>query len=118
MKDKSGLQCAIEHAGSQTKLAKLIGVKQPTISAWLALDDRRRKPTNPESAVAEVIRLAGGQEKLATTMGVLQQTVSEWLRKGYMPLKRAIEAEMNYGVSRTKLLNPRLLSAIDTGSEL
>lgn len=57
----------------------------------------------------------GSQEALAQKLGVSQQAVSEWVRRGWVPLKRAVEIEMLLGVPRAQLVNPRVLELIDAG---
>lgn len=65
--------------------------------------------TESLNAVAESIAAAGGtQVLLAEKLGVKQQAVSLWLKRGWVPLLRAKEIESLYGISRGRLVNPRI----------
>ena len=59
------------------------------------------------------IAAAGGVKPLAKALGVTHQAVYEWKRTGWCPPLRAAEIEMLYGVSRRRLVNPRLLQLVD-----
>jgi DNA-binding transcriptional regulator YdaS (Cro superfamily) len=67
------------------------------------------------SGIADAVSAAGSQLQLATQLGVTQQAVSGWVLQGWAPHKRAIEIEMLTGVSRVRLVDPRLLDLIDAG---
>jgi DNA-binding transcriptional regulator YdaS (Cro superfamily) len=62
--------------------------------------------------IAEAVAVAGNQTKLAEKLGVKQQAVSTWLHRGWVPLKRALEIEMVTGVSRARLINPRIADLV------
>ena len=64
------------------------------------------------SGIEQVVALAGGQACLARQVGVTQQAVASWLRRGYVPVRRVIEIESQYGVDREKLVCPRLLNLL------
>lgn len=72
------------------------------------------------TGVAEAIRVAGSQSALARTLGVRQQAVSVWEKRGYVPLRRALEIEAQFGVPRARLINPRItgLMGLDEGDAL
>lgn len=108
---KSGLLYAIEAAGSQAKLASLLGVMQSTVSKWLALDALPRPTINAGTGIAKVIEKAGGQPQLAFEMGVTQQAVALWLRLGHVPGNRVDEIANLYGVPRAELISPKLRDA-------
>ena len=80
------------------------------------------KRTKPVEALLEqsratldaVIVLATSQEKLGEKLGVSQAAVSKWLKRGYLPMNRAIEVESIYGVPRQKTMNPRVVQALAT----
>lgn len=114
----TALQKAIEKTGSQTALAKAIGVSQKTISSWLAQDMPERKPPAPANAVRRAVTVAGNQPKMAADLGVSQQCIANWCRLGYVPPARAQEIEMRYGVPRAELINPKLRNALGAGGEL
>jgi DNA-binding transcriptional regulator YdaS (Cro superfamily) len=115
---KSGLVYAIEKAGGQAQLGKLLGVDQPTISNWLSKDNLTRIAPNPDSGIARAIEAAGSQKALAEQLGVVQQQISLWLAQGFVPVPRAAEIEHITGVPRATLISPKLLNAIDSGSAL
>lgn len=110
----------VKKAGSQAKLAELLGVSQKTISTWLLSDVplSARPAREPGNAVERAVLSAGGQPKVAALFGVTQQCVSGWCKKGYMPPARAQEMEMQTGVPRTELINPKLRNTLGVGGEL
>jgi hypothetical protein len=57
---------------------------------------------------ADAVKQAGGQVVLAGRLGVTQQAVSQWLRRGWVPVRRAVEVEQATGIPRQRLVNPRL----------
>lgn len=65
------------------------------------------------SGIAKAVMVAGGQVKLAQVLGVTQQFISTCLRRGYVPVRRAVEIEMMFGVPRRQLINPRLADLVD-----
>jgi DNA-binding transcriptional regulator YdaS (Cro superfamily) len=69
--------------------------------------------TTEETGIAAAVKAAKTQEALAEKLGVTQQAVSTWVRRGWVPLRRAIEIEMHYGVSRARLINPRIVDLVD-----
>ena len=62
------------------------------------------------------IIIAGSQAKLAAILGCTQQNVGFWLKQGYCPPERIIEVEQATGVSRTQLINPKLLDLLTPAS--
>lgn len=66
-----------------------------------------------ENAVLELVQRAGSQVALAEQLGVTQQAISKWIRRGYVPVRRVLECEAQYGVPRAKLLDPRLRDLVD-----
>lgn len=71
------------------------------------------KVSEIRTGVQHAIRVAGGQVALAKRLGVSQQAVSEWLRRGWVPLLRAREIEIIYGIPREKLVDPRFAGYFD-----
>lgn len=67
------------------------------------------------TAIYKVVKQAGGQTALAGVLGVSQQVVSVWLSRGWVPVRRALEIEAQYGIHRHLLINPRLSDLIDVG---
>jgi DNA-binding transcriptional regulator YdaS (Cro superfamily) len=65
------------------------------------------------SGITDAVRLAGTQDLLAAKLGVTQQAVSIWLRRGWVPLRRAMEIETLLGVPRARLINPRIADLVD-----
>lgn len=71
-----------------------------------------------QTGVVDAISAAGSQQKLAEALGVTQQAVSIWVRRGWVPLRRAQEIEAQFGVQRSRLINPRIADLVDlTGAE-
>jgi transposase-like protein len=70
----------------------------------------------PENAIQDAIEAAGGVTALARALGVTHQAVYEWKRAGWCPPLRAVEIELQYGVPRRRLMNPRLLDIVDVPS--
>ena len=64
------------------------------------------------TGIEQAISAAGNQAKLAKLLGCTQQNVSVWLRQGYAPVERIVEIEQLTGVSRSELINPRLVDLI------
>ena len=67
----------------------------------------------PISGIAEAVQKAKTQEALAEKLGVTQQAISTWLRRGWVPLLRALEIEAQYGIPRARLINPRIVDLVD-----
>jgi len=69
--------------------------------------------SNNKTGIHEAVILAGGQVKLASALGVTQQFISASLRRGYVPPRRALEIEVQFGIPRRRLISPRLASLVD-----
>lgn len=65
------------------------------------------------NAVEEAISKAGSQVRLAELLGVKQQIISVWLHRKWVPTARAVEIEIQLGIPRARLINPRLRDLID-----
>jgi DNA-binding transcriptional regulator YdaS (Cro superfamily) len=52
----------------------------------------------------------GGQTALAIVMGVSTQRVSQWCADGYMPPRRAAQAERLLGIPAHELMDPALIA--------
>ena len=72
-----------------------------------ALDQSRK-------ALEALVVVAHSQEKLGAKLGVSQAAVSKWLKRGYLPMARAIEVEALYGIPRQNIMNPRVVEALAT----
>lgn len=68
---------------------------------------------NRNSGIADALHQAGSQVILAQQLGVSQQAVSIWLRRGWVPVRRALEIEAQFGVARARLISPRLADLVD-----
>ena len=66
------------------------------------------------SGIAQAIELAGGQEPLAQRLGVTKQAVQKWAQRGYVPPRRVVEIEAEYGIKRRDLIDPRLMDLVST----
>lgn len=65
------------------------------------------------SGIADALQRAGNQKALALQLGVTQQAVSIWLRRGWVPVRRAVEIEAQFGIPRARLISPRLADLVD-----
>jgi DNA-binding transcriptional regulator YdaS (Cro superfamily) len=65
------------------------------------------------SGIADALAQAGNQAMLAERLGVSQQAISIWLRRGWVPVRRALEIEAQFGVPRARLISPRLADLVD-----
>jgi DNA-binding transcriptional regulator YiaG len=116
-KKQTGLQLAIALTanGSIPAFARRNGVETKQINEWLAADVATPPP---DSAVLKAIAAAGGPTALARALGVTYQSIDDWRRKGYVPLARAKEIEMQFGIPRNDLVSPKMRSSMGVGGEL
>jgi DNA-binding transcriptional regulator YdaS (Cro superfamily) len=68
---------------------------------------------NQPNGVADALAQAGNQAAMAHQLGVSQQAISVWLRRGWVPVRRALEIETHYGIPRARLISPRLADLVD-----
>jgi len=117
IKKQTGLQMAIAHTanGSIRGFARLLGTDTKQIKEWLAADEPVPRAT---SAVDKAVEKAGSWNKLAVSLGVTRQAVGQWLRQGYVPLARAKEIEMQFGIPRNDLVSPKVRSSMGVGGDL
>lgn len=114
-KKQTGLQMAIAHAGGAPRFANILNVRHAAVKAWLAADVATpRAVTTVDLAVEK----AGGATALARALGVTPQSVWDWLVKGYVPLARAKEIEMQFGIPRNDLVSPKVRSSMGVGGDL
>ena len=71
---------------------------------------------NRVSAIREAIERGGGVIKFSKSMGVRHQAVYYWLKRGFVPIERAIVIEALFKVERERIMDPALLEAINTPS--
>lgn len=114
-KKQTGLQMAIANSGSISGFARLNGVMPRIVKEWLAADEPVPRAT---SAVDKAVEKAGSWNKLAVSLGVTRQAVGQWLRQGYVPLARAKEIEMQFGIPRNDLVSPKVRSSMGVGGDL
>lgn len=69
------------------------------------------------TGIAEAVAVVGSQSKLAERLGVSQQIVSKWLARGHVPVRRVVEIEAQTGISRHRLVDPRLTDLVDVGAD-
>lgn len=70
------------------------------------------------SGISAAVKAVGTQEQLAAQLGVTQQAVSVWVTQGWVPKDRAVEIECLTGVARARLVDPKILNLVDSGSGL
>lgn len=68
------------------------------------------------AAIREAIEAGGGVLKFAGTMGVTHQAVYYWLKRGFVPIERAIVIEALFKVERERIMDPALLRVLNTPS--
>ena len=59
-------------------------------------------------SIEKAIAAAGNQETLAAALGVKQPAIAHWKKRGWMPVARALQVEMIYGIDRLSLIKPAL----------
>jgi DNA-binding transcriptional regulator YdaS (Cro superfamily) len=69
-----------------------------------------------KTGIKRAIVAAGSQVNLARHLGVSPPAVCMWLRRGWVPLRRAMEIETLFGVSRSLTMNPRVKVLVDLSS--
>lgn len=119
-KNYSGLQKALVTIGSVERFANAIGVTQKIVLKWLKDEGREAPPeTRPEdTGIRRAVQNAGSLAEMARTLGCHQQSVQGWIRQGYVPLRRAQEIEMLFGVPRAELVSAKVRNAMGLGGEL
>ena len=58
--------------------------------------------------MSTVLQRAGGAPALAAALKVSHQIVYIWVKRGWVPLARAVQIEKKYGVPRDKIIKPQL----------
>lgn len=119
MSNFTGLQKAVRRVGDVPRFAAAIGVTQAVVNKWLKEDGSEAPPeVRPaDSAVREAVEKAGSAAELARVLKVSGQAVGIWLRQGYTPQGRAKEIEMHYGISRDRLVSPKVRSLMGINPE-
>ena len=67
------------------------------------------------TGIEQAIRAAGSQAKLAKLLGCSQQNISSWLKREYCPVVHAVAIENVTGISRSLLVDPRLVEMMSSG---
>ena len=114
-KKQTGLQMAISHVGGIGPFIMTVHATKAQLKEWLAAD---QATPPPDSAVLKAITAAGGPTALARALGVTYQSIDDWRRKGCVPLARAKEIEMQFGIPRNDLVSPKVRSSMGVGGEL
>ncbi|MEN9936013.1 MAG: putative antitoxin of bacterial toxin-antitoxin system, YdaS/YdaT [Chloroflexota bacterium] len=65
------------------------------------------------AAIKEAIQRGGGIIKFAKSMGVSHQAVYNWMRRGWVPLERAVVIEAIFGIMSEQIVEPSVRSALD-----
>lgn len=63
--------------------------------------------------IFKAVKAAGSQTALADAMGVSQQAINKWVKKGWVPVDRAIEIEGLYGIPRRELVSSKLRDLLE-----
>jgi hypothetical protein len=119
---QTGLQKAITTAGGLAEMAGLLRVTQRVLRKWLTDEGAVVPEVAPRAehngAIDEAIRAAGSVTALAKELGVSHQAVGVYQRQGWMPAPRAQQVELRYGISRARLVSPKLRNAMGVGGDL
>lgn len=101
-------------------LARCLNVKRKTILNWLREDGTPYgEPVKlPDNKVSDAVKKAGGVPALAKELGVTTSAIREWVKFGYVPVQRAQQIELMYGIPRAELVSPKMRSAMGIGGEL
>ena len=70
--------------------------------------------TTATTGIQEAVDKLGSQEALAGLLGVTKQAVQKFVKKGYVPLRRAVEIEAQTGVDRKRLVDPRVVDLLSS----
>lgn len=62
--------------------------------------------------IDEAIAAVGSQAALAEIIGCVQQNVSAWKVQGWVPVEHVVAVESASGVSRERLVKPKLLDLL------
>jgi DNA-binding transcriptional regulator YdaS (Cro superfamily) len=71
-----------------------------------------------QMGIENAIAAAGSQANLARVLGVTPVAVCNWTRRGWVPLRRAMEIENLLGVPRADTMNPRIRDLVDLNDEV
>lgn len=118
IKRYSGLQRAIKKAGGIDQMAKLLGTGVKNLQAWLREDGVSSQPPGIDNVISRAVKKGGGATAVARAMGVSYQAINLWIKQGYVPVSRAAEFEIRYGVPREQILSPKVRAAMGMGGEL
>lgn len=69
------------------------------------------------TGIDRAVEMAEGAVPLAAKLGVSHQAVFQWVKRGWVPLARAIEIESIYGIPRRTLLKPELVEALEAPAD-
>ena len=63
-------------------------------------------------SIEYAIAKAGTQKALAESLGVKQPVVAHWKRRGWCPIKRAMQISQLYGIPWASLIKPELRAVL------
>jgi DNA-binding transcriptional regulator YdaS (Cro superfamily) len=66
----------------------------------------------PKTGIQMAVEAAGSQTELAVMVGVAKQSLQEWVARGYVPLERVEQISGLTGVSKLKLVNPKMRAVL------
>lgn len=64
------------------------------------------------TGIEKAIAAAGNQTRLAEMLGVSRNSISLWKGQGWVPLPRAREIELLYGIGRSELAKPEIVEGM------
>jgi len=64
------------------------------------------------TGINKAVAASGGARELASKLGVTRQAVAKWQVRGWVPLNRALQIEVLYGIPRQELLKPDIAALL------
>lgn len=68
------------------------------------------------AALKTAIDKAGGIVAFRKAEGVTHQSVYRWMKRGHVPIPRAVQIEQRYGVPYLTLIDPAIVEALEAAS--
>jgi hypothetical protein len=65
------------------------------------------------ASLDDAVKKIGGARKVAAKMKVSHQAVYVWIKRGWAPMKRAIQLERMTGIPRAKLIDPQIAKLLN-----
>lgn len=89
--------------------------KQPTGTYMLKLsrkESRELAIRQSRAVLHDAAVAAGSQSALASALNVSQAAISKWIKRGWVPLDRAVEIEELFGFPRRSMIDPKIVDTL------